>query len=168
MCGLTHRQAVPGLKGSGQVRAPCPEAFLPSRAFLDGIRNCRGLWVGGREAGKKTKFLLLLSFFFFVLPLITVFLWGCETRRKQTAISKQKISAPTNSLEKVPCCLPRFQDQTAGWNGWGAMASPACLWVLLAHALVPSPLPSSPSHMVKALPRRCPSPSPCIFAHQGL
>lgn len=123
-------------------------------------------WEGGRQERKQNFFSFSL-FFFFVLPLITVFLWGCETRRKQTAISKQKISAPTNSLEKVPCCLPRFQDQTAGWNGWGAMASPACLRVLLAHALVPSPLPSSPSHMVKAPAQRMPISIPLYFCPPG-
>ena len=62
LCGLTHKQAVQCLKGSGQVSAPLLGAvLLPSRAFLDNIRSCSCFWVGGGQAGNQTR-LSSLSF----------------------------------------------------------------------------------------------------------
>lgn len=90
LCGLTHKQAVQCLKGSGQVSAPLlvtgELSFPPEFSSTTSEAVVASGWEG---VGRKPTRLSVVSVFLLShLPFTSAFLWRCESQQEASRCSQ--------------------------------------------------------------------------------
>lgn len=102
LCGLTHKQAVQCLKGSGQVSATLLVTGEPAslQRFLATSEAAAAL--GARRVGQKQMTLSASVCFFLLshLPFSSTFPGGVKVRRKQADVPRQGSLPPVGSPGK--------------------------------------------------------------------
>lgn len=104
LCGLTHKQAVQCLKGSGQVSATLlVTGELPIPPEISWQHRKLQLPLGARRVGRKQMRLsFLFAFFsFHIYLLAALFPGGVKVRRKQADVPRQGSSPPVGSPENL-------------------------------------------------------------------